>query len=237
MSSPLKLSTLQGMRDEQQRQTDLVHDYLDHLCAPLIGILPYSRRREVRLEAEAHLYALIEEQREAGMDLLKATETALSQYGAPYRLGQAIADGWSRSEGSRTKPAKYMRLAALRAFACFSTPTAVSFLLVENHALSGAGMMIPAWIAAWLLISPVLAGASCGWIVPARSAQAVFVSSLFLLLGGLVIGLVLLPLPHGLYLTLFQLLYGLPIGALTASLVESLRRHLLRISFRPVVTR
>src|SRR2546423_519170 len=115
MFNPLRISAPQDANEEKKRQSELIQDYLDHLCSPLIGIVPYIRRQEVRMEAEGHLYALIEEQREAGLDLLRATETALQRYGVPHRLGQAIVDCWCTGEGSRTRPTKYMRMATLRA--------------------------------------------------------------------------------------------------------------------------
>ena len=36
-----------------------VEDYLEHLAAPLVGIVPYPERRAFRQEAHAHIEGLI----------------------------------------------------------------------------------------------------------------------------------------------------------------------------------
>src|SRR5207253_2776766 len=120
---------------------------------------------------------------------------------------------------------------------CFSTPAALSLLLIENYALTGTGAEKQVWILIWLFVSPLLAGGLSGWIIPTRSALAVCHANVFLQLYGLIIGLLLMPLREGLDLTLFQLVYGLPTGALTAYLFESLHRYVHRTSFRAVTTR
>jgi len=237
---PPDLSCTDSVLNEEEttcRQRARIEDYLDHLCAPLVGSLPYARRQEIRREAEAHLYASIEEHREMGLSVERATEAALQAYGAPYRLAQAILDTWYSGAGSRTRPALYSRTATLRAFACFSIPTAISALLVESYAPTDIGLERSLWMGLWLLVSPLLAGALTGRMVPVRSAQAVANVMLLLLLHGTVAAFLMLPRRDGFYFVLFQLLYSLPVGALTAFLTQVICRHLRRTAFRTAYAR
>jgi len=219
------------------RQHARVEDYLDHLCAPLVGSLPYARRQEIRREAEAHLYTSIEEYRESGLSEERATEAALQAYGTPYRLAQAILDTWYSGAGSGTRPAVYSRTATLRAFACFSIPTAISAFLVESYVLADIGLERVPWAVLWLLASPLLAGVLTGWLVPVRSARAVVNVMVLLALHGMVAALLMLPRREGFYFVLFQSVYSLPAGALAAFLTQVVCRHLRRIVFRTACAR
>ena len=46
--------------DSEQAQERL-EDYLDYLCAPLLGAVPYPQRKRFRREAADHLLALAED--------------------------------------------------------------------------------------------------------------------------------------------------------------------------------
>lgn len=56
MNSPPNHSprTDEWLVDDQEQ----IQDYLDYLCAPLIGIVPYAQRRRLRAEATDHLLNL-----------------------------------------------------------------------------------------------------------------------------------------------------------------------------------
>jgi len=237
MLNPLSRIEVSCTEEAACRQHARIEDYLDHLCAPLVGSLPYARRQEIRREAEAHLYASIEEHREMGLSAERATEAALQAYGAPYRLAQAILDTWYSGVGSRTRPALYSRVATLRAFACFSIPMAISAFLVESYALADSGLERVPWVLVWLLTSPLLAGALTGRLVPVRSAQAVVNVMAILALHGMVAALLMLPRREGFSFVLFQLVYSLPVGARTAFLIQILCRHLRRAAFRTAYAR
>lgn len=60
-----------------------IEDYLDYLCAPLLGVVPYNQRRRLRLEAADHLYALTEDHAAEGFAPLEAVQIALREYGEP----------------------------------------------------------------------------------------------------------------------------------------------------------
>ena len=58
-----------------------IEDYLDYLCAPLLGIAPYAQRRRLRLEAADHLQALAEDFQAEGFAPDQAFLLALKEYG------------------------------------------------------------------------------------------------------------------------------------------------------------
>ncbi len=212
-------------------------DYLDHLCAPLIGIVPIVRRQDIRAEAGAHLYALIDEHIATGMSPLAATEAALQAYGPPYQVGRSILDTWYRGAGSKTSPSRYLRFAVARAFACFSLPSALCYLVIANYSMGAIGEEHIPLLLLFVCLTPIFAGALTGWLVPTRSAQVVVYAVEILVIHGVLTGVTLLPHTEGLWLALFQLVYWLPAGACAAYTTQALRCHYLRTSFRPQISR
>lgn len=76
MNSPLRLRLVQSSEE-------LLQDYLDNLCAPLVGVVPYVERQSLRAEAEEHLLALIENKEAQGLFSEAAVEATLVEYGEP----------------------------------------------------------------------------------------------------------------------------------------------------------
>ena len=59
MNNLRKLRLITNEAHPQQRDCDeQIEDFLDHLCAPLIGIVPYRERFAFRQEAHAHIDGL-----------------------------------------------------------------------------------------------------------------------------------------------------------------------------------
>src|SRR5260370_38948195 len=75
-----------------------IEDYLDHVSAPLVGLVPYARRQELRAELRGHLEALAASYRELGSAPDTASEQALRQFGDPRELARRCADEWRRAE-------------------------------------------------------------------------------------------------------------------------------------------
>lgn len=98
-----------------------IEDYLDRICAPLVGNLPYERRQEIRAEIREHLDALTEASIESGHTPDKAVERALQQFGDPKRISMEILKSRNLDEGSL--------VAALRAALVGYGLTAICFLL------------------------------------------------------------------------------------------------------------
>src|SRR5215212_7119533 len=73
-----------------------LEDYLDHVCAPLVGRVGYAERMGLRAELRAHLDAMVAASREVGEDE-DAVLSALARFGPPHRLARA----WLRARGPR----------------------------------------------------------------------------------------------------------------------------------------
>jgi hypothetical protein len=65
-----------------------IEDYLDHLCAPLVGRMPYPQRQALRAEARQHLDMRIAAYTELGSAPDEAVEQALKQFGDPGDLAR-----------------------------------------------------------------------------------------------------------------------------------------------------
>ena len=93
MNSPHSPLRLLQEREEsiETRADEQVEDYLDYLCAPLIGSMPYRERRRFRMEALAHIDGLIAEYREQGFALPEAVQKALREFGEPGQIGQVFS--------------------------------------------------------------------------------------------------------------------------------------------------
>ena len=120
--------------DQSDAFEPLPEDYLDYLCAPLLGIVPYAQRRRLRLETEDHLLALVEDFGAEGFAPDQAVTVALREYGEPWRIGQDFAEAWL------TGPhpchfARFTDAATLRAFGWFGVFSILSLLGVEQCAL------------------------------------------------------------------------------------------------------
>ena len=72
-----------------------VEDYLDHVCAPLVGVVPYARRSELRAELRGHLEALVATHEELGSERTAAVVMALRQFGPPRCLSRQWAREWT----------------------------------------------------------------------------------------------------------------------------------------------
>lgn len=68
-----------------------IEDYLDHLCAPLVGTLAYPLRLELRRETKEHLLALAQAYEELGYPSDEALRAAMRQFGDPRTLGAEYA--------------------------------------------------------------------------------------------------------------------------------------------------
>src|SRR6476646_4572990 len=133
MSSPHDLSPSEGAPADPDRKSR-VEEYLDHLCAPLIGMMRFTERRELRNEVENHLLALIDEYEEMGLRPDVAAEGALREHGEPWAIGEALLDEWVR----RAPTGRLTRRAAagaLRALAWFGLASIPILLRVQVYAL------------------------------------------------------------------------------------------------------
>jgi hypothetical protein len=206
-----------------------VEDYLDHFCAPLIGLVPYRERTAWREEVRLHLDALIEEysQDQAPEE---ATQAALREFGEPWQMGQAFVDEWSRST-PRSRMARLVGTTTLRAFACFGLATMLNQLAIEACLLLRVYEALQSYLLLAAVMSPIIAGWATSIGTSGQTGRAVGTVMLALSLESLAVGLLLLPQTEGLSFALFQVLFWLPVGCLCATLTAGLMKSHRRRRF------
>lgn len=138
-----------------------IEDYLDYLCAPLLGIVPYAQRRRLRLEAADHLYALTEDYSAEGFAPLEAVSIAQREYGEPWAVGQSFADAWTGASAAG-RLVRFADAAALRAFGWFGIFTVAALLLLETSLFRPGGSFWQPYVVCLALVSPVVAGILTG---------------------------------------------------------------------------
>src|SRR5262245_18729182 len=101
-----------------------IEDYLDHVCAPLVGVVPYDQRHELRAELRSHLEALAASYRELGSPPAAAVGAAVRQFGDPRRLVAQWKREWLRMaalNSARNAPSRSLWGALLAALLCFGS--------------------------------------------------------------------------------------------------------------------
>ena len=206
----------------------LIADYLDHLCAPLVGIVPLAERRNLRAEVRSHLEALADEYGFEGKSPPEATAAALLELGEPWQVGQTFLREWLQGRPD-ISPARLTRQAALRAFAFFGTAAVPNWLLIEQRALNQPPGDLTPWIVLLAALSPLIAGTLTGLGLPTRMGRGLCWALGILSLHALATSALLLPQTDGFSFALCLLLWWLPAGWLsarvTAHLVRSHRRQ------------
>jgi hypothetical protein len=74
-----------------------IEDYLDRVCAPLVEVVPYAQRQELRAELQSHLEALAASYEELGHHRELAMLAALRQFGDPNAIGLRWVSEWRLS--------------------------------------------------------------------------------------------------------------------------------------------
>lgn len=212
-----------------------IHDYLDHVCAPLVGLVPYARRQELRVELRAHLEALIATHEELGSSPEVAVVLALRQFGDPCAISRQWAREWLRPAVSRPVPSATRAIPV--AFACFGAASLLTLLLfrIAMGATSGGGVsMAPSGVLVFGGLLPMLAGLMTGLLAPARHALGTFFALALLVLPFAALGSNPLLEAHlgpqwaesGMWMAFTLALFWLPIGPATAALGGLLRTRL-----------
>jgi hypothetical protein len=186
---------------------DTIEDYLDHLCTPLVGLVPYAVRHKLRMEVEDHLCALIAEFTDQGLAPRDALDAAMREHGEPWGIGQTYADAWMRGSSNRCtnrSVAPYV----LHGLAWVGIASISTLLLVEQGCLAHRVAM--EWAAVLAVLAPFVAGCLTGATAPARPVRAVCYALLLHILVSFAAGGLLLPEPGGLRFAWFQLLFWPP---------------------------
>lgn len=210
------------------QEDDWIEDYLDHLCAPLVGIVPLAERRNLRDEVRVHLESLAAEYGFEGKPPPEATAAALQELGEPWQVGQTFLREWLQG-CPHAGPARLTRQAALRAFGFFGVAAVFNWLLIEQRALNQPPGDLTPWIVLLAALSPLVAGTLTGLGLPARMGRGLSWTIGLLTVHALAAGALLLPQTDGFGFALCLPLWWLPGGWLssvaTAHLVRSHRRQ------------
>lgn len=207
-----------------------VEDYLEHLVAPLVGLVPYRERKAFRQEAHVHIEGLIQGYLLEGQTLPEATETALREFGEPWKVGQAFVQEWQQGEGS-TRPDILRRNATLTAFAWFGMASMGILLALEQSLLNSADSGMLPVVGFLAFLAPFVAGSLTGAMSPAQAEQGTRNALLLLILHSFVTSLLLLPRYEGMIFAVWQLLFWLPCGRVSAGLTATYLRNLQRQRF------
>ncbi|GIV15070.1 MAG: hypothetical protein KatS3mg022_0505 [Armatimonadota bacterium] len=71
---------------------NLIEDYLDRLCLPLVRRLPYHERQRIRQELRDHLLERVNELKTQGVSDDEAVSLALKQFGSPEWVGTLMLE-------------------------------------------------------------------------------------------------------------------------------------------------
>src|SRR5262245_16359642 len=121
MSSPPETLLYADESEETTECAARIEDYLDYLCAPLLGVVPYAQRHRLREEARLHLQDIAREYEAQGLPPQEALTQAFRVHGNPWRIGQSFVQEWSL--GGETSPRYAIRRATACAFAWFGLAT------------------------------------------------------------------------------------------------------------------
>jgi hypothetical protein len=118
-----------AVQSEALSAPERIEDFLDHLCAPLVGVIPYRERALLREEARQHLESLIAEYEEQESTLDGAIEAAFREFGEPWRSGEELLREW-RPAPSPKRARCLILNATLHSFAVFGSLSVICLLLI-----------------------------------------------------------------------------------------------------------
>jgi hypothetical protein len=205
----------------------LLEDYLDHLFAPLVGIVPFSHRQELRRETTAHLDALTDSYRNLGCGPKEATAEAIMQFGDPGMIAREWLTEWEISSGEDAS-----RRGLVVALGLFSLVCIPAWLMFLEPFLDGGEMRFNyVSVIAVILVSGFLAavpGFLTGLISPRKVARNISMAVLILLLFLAVSFAAQLPPSEGFkwssLASLSPFLFWFPAGSLAGRLGALMRR-------------
>jgi hypothetical protein len=236
-------------RTTPRRQTDCasaasppdprIEDYLDQVYAPLVDVVPYARRQELRTELREHLEALAATHEELGSSREAAVLAAFRQFGPPRDLARQ----WMRGEAPN-RPVPVWR-AALVALGCFGVATLLAFKLLTAACPDGFAWYYDEIIILLVIggILPLCGGVATGLVARTRPAFGSFLAVAALFLPTALVAMD--PLNHSadksglasaaLLICRAQALLWMPIGCGAAAWAGGVRARLARPPARWVI--
>jgi hypothetical protein len=217
-----------------------IEDYLDHVCAPLVGLVPYARRQELRAELRGHLDALVGTHEELGSERDVAVVMALRQFGPPREISHQWAREWIQGNepAGVQSPWRAMRIALISFGAAALLGLALLAVLMLSPASYFGEVGPPVMLGLVGIALPVAAGLITGLFAPVRHALGVFYALAVLILPSVALTWLSLRQPAGTntladcggMLALAQCVSWAPIGCGAAELGGRLRA---RLALRP----
>jgi hypothetical protein len=202
-----------------------IEEYLDHLCVPLVGRVPYAARATLRSQLRTHLEALIHARQELGWERDEAVRRALTSFGDPRVLGRKWLREWRCAAPAAPVPsARPATLVAVRCFGAATITAIAMMMLAMGRPISPLlGSLLGVILA---FVAPLLAGLLTGWVAPTRQVLGSFYA----------LSLVIVPMTLGSgclwqgtryedvpLIGIIQVLFWLPIGCAAAALGGWLR--------------
>ncbi len=252
----VKVLHLHGPEAGNSSPEALIEDYLDHLCAPLIGIVPYERRIRLRDEARFNIQGRMEMYVRDGVEPAEAAAQAVEKYGHTDELSEQFLEEWMHylPKGSIARrlglPMSYaafaffestfigMLILQVRMYAADPRPYTFGLpnstfrqIFPEPLPLPEAS---PSWVLLWsyAFLAPLIAGWFTGTKALTGAARAACMIMMPLVIGSFMLGTLMLPTTEGLWFAFVQILWWVPAGALTAHVASVLARR-RRLRFRP----
>ncbi len=229
------MSNLPEFQSVNGESDSLLEDYLDHLCAPLIGVLSYARRSQLRLETQLHLEALSAEGVEQGKTSDLALTDALREFGEPWRIGEGILREISLRPA--TGHTGTIRAATEHGLAWFGLPSAACLLLLTQHTLDDPHGVLLIWLSCLTLLTPIFGGLMTGLTAPAGAEAGTLRAFQIVGLFSLGVSLLLSPALTGLTFTGILVVYWIPIGWLSTRAAIVARQHYRRVRFLHLTNR
>jgi hypothetical protein len=224
--------------------------YLDRLDDPLRGVVSPQERSSFLEQTRGHLEQAIAEHMEQGHSKLLATQSVLEKYGDPAQNAEEYLESWFQYR-MRTPLSRRFGRGNLVAYGVFQAAAVVYYLILQVDVFLPAEAMyrIPwrltplqvreVWpeplpfpdlsvrfflTIGWPVIAPIVSGVIVGLMVPARAYAAVYRGLMPLILLSFVMGALLLPMTQGILFALFQVVFWLPMGCLSAWSASRLSR-------------
>lgn len=249
MPSPLRLSEA-GPPEvfrvvESFTAEEMIEDYLDHICSPLVGVVPFRERSRLREEAAFHLDRLQQSYAAEGLSAGEAALKAIETYGEASK----ISDQWIQSyleNRIQSKALKRIGTGNFLAFSIFGIAQILYTALLQLHVFLPSGeayrlpvspaearMLLPepfpipqswgdfALLYGFPFAAPVIAGFVAGLAIPSGAARSVFQAMMPIVIYSFVVGSFMVPITTGLLFALFQALYWIPVGCLAATVGAS----------------
>lgn len=219
---------------------DLVNDYLDHLCAPLVGVVPYAERSRLRDEAAFNIEGRVKQYELDGLSPVDAVTRAIEKYGRSDVLSERFLVEWTRYQ---PKGILARRIGLSRTYAAvfFGQPLLWCFLLVQIRIYFpdpqpytfGLKMwelrrlipeplpipeLSPTFFALWALcfFSPVVAGYLTGSRIPVHASSTALSATLACFGLAAMASLITFPVQEAMLFAAVVLLWWVPAGVLSA---------------------